>query len=232
MAGIAALKAHLNKSSCKEKLSTLGDVEAFLRRGYPTLSVESANIDEKEWLIVRCVKYVELIGSNNNTVGPVKPARIVFSSNGTYSFEVLFKNIHSDSWISSEPPHAQLTSLLDTLLAHSRYCLCPGIRSYDSEFADTIHFKSKNLRVWSHPVVRHDSSLCLLWHRPHNSHARSNLSLFNLCRNCKSLQHDLVAIKKRIAATLPEDGTIKLTQSSSTGVEGQTNKLENYTKQY
>ena len=202
MDGIAALKAHLSKSTCKEKLSNLEDVGIFLRRCYPALNIESAKLGEKDWLIVWCAKYVELVSEGNN-MGPIKPARVVFNSSGSYSFEVIFRSILTGSWIASEPPHTQITNILDTLLIHSRYCLCPGIHSYNTEFGQIINFKSKNLRIWCHPMMRHDSNQCLLWHRPNNSHLRTNPTLLNLCPSCKSLYHDLLQIKKRaLAASL------------------------------
>ena len=42
MAGISLLKAHLAKSSFIDPLTTLGDVEAYLKRCYPSLAIESA----------------------------------------------------------------------------------------------------------------------------------------------------------------------------------------------
>ena len=143
MAGIALLKAHLAKSSYDEPLKTLKDVEAFLRRCYPTLEIEEVQLGTYEvnrWMIVCCVKYSEVVGAN---IGPVKPVRMVFSVDGTYLLEALLKSIGSGSWLASEPPHSRINSLLDTLLARSGYTLCPGIRSYEEEFAETIRFQSR-----------------------------------------------------------------------------------------
>ena len=41
MAGISLLKAHLAKSSFTDPLTILGDVEAYLKRCYPSLAIES-----------------------------------------------------------------------------------------------------------------------------------------------------------------------------------------------
>ena len=159
-----------------------------------------------------CMKYSEVVGAN---IGPVKPARMFFSVDGTYSLEVLLNSIGSGSWLASEPPHSRITSLLDTLLAHSGYTLCPGICFYEEEFAETIRFQSKNLRIWCHPAVRHDSNQCLLWHKPNNFQLQSTSPLFDLCVSCKTLYHDLSAIKKRAAAASPGHKE-KWTESSST----------------
>ena len=55
MAGIASLKVHLANSSYNEPLKTLKDVEAFLRRCYPTLEIEEVQLgtyEVKRWMIV------------------------------------------------------------------------------------------------------------------------------------------------------------------------------------
>ena len=66
----------------------------------------------------------------------------------------------------SFPDHQLSFSLVSFPDQRSGYTLCPGIRSYEEEFAETIRFQSKNLRIWCHPAVRHDSNQCLLWHKP------------------------------------------------------------------
>jgi len=68
--------------------------------------------------------------------------------------------------LASFPDHQLSFSLVSFPDQRSGYTLCPGIRSYEEEFAETIRFQSKNLRIWCHPAVRHDSNQCLLWHKP------------------------------------------------------------------
>ena len=112
------------------------------------------------------------------SIGPVKPARMVFSDDGNFSFKVLLK--YSEVFI-----------------------LCPGIREYEKEFGECVRFQSKNLRVWTLPHQRHDSSQCLLWHKPSNVQLGADSPLFDLCTNCKMLYHDLQAIKKCALASSP-----------------------------
>ena len=59
------------------------------------------------------------------------------------------------------------------------------------------------MRVWTLPHQRHDSSQCLLWHKPINVQLSADSPLFDLCSNCKTLYHDLQAIKKRALASSP-----------------------------
>ena len=71
---------------------------------------------------------------------------------GDYSFEVLRKRMQTGSWKASEAPHREISGILDTLLASSGYVLCPGIRDYDSQYGESIRFKSKNLRIWTESI--------------------------------------------------------------------------------
>ena len=174
-------------------------------RCYPGLKVGEVELSrneggEKRWIIICSAKYVEVEGSS---IGPVKPARMVFSDDGNFSFEVLLKCITSGTWLSSKPPHTEITMQLDTLLANSKFILCPGIREYEKEFGECVRFQSKNLRVWTLPHQRHDSCQCLLWHKPSNVQLGADSPLFDLCINCKTLYHDLQAIKKRALASSP-----------------------------
>ena len=163
--GIAALKAVLAKQTYAERLSTLSDVKTFVQVCYPSLEIEQVEINDEEgeskWVIVCSTKYSRLQGS------PVKP-RVLFSSNGKYTLEVLLYKVRSGVWTDSEPPHDAIKSVLDTLLSNSGYVICPGIRDYDNEFGQTIRFQSNNLRVSTNPISRHDSTNCCHWHKPTN----------------------------------------------------------------
>ncbi len=196
--GIVALKALLAKQGYSEKLSTLSDVKKFVEACYPSLEVE---INDEEgasrWVIVCSTRYSRLQGS------PVKP-RVLFRSDGSYSLEILLNKVQGGLWTDSKPPHANIKSTLDTLLTHSGYVICPGIRSYDSEFEQTVRFKTKNLRVSTNPISRHDSTNCSIWHKPSNLRLSPSSPLFNLCLPCKTLHSDLTAIKNRTLGASPD----------------------------
>ena len=199
-----ALKAHLAKSAFTERFLVLADTKNFVLRCYPSLQVEDVEISgedgEKRWVIVCSRKYSRVEGAG---IGPVKPARMVFSYDGNFSFEVLLKCVRSGSWLFSEPPHTEITTQLDTLLPSSKFILCPGIRDYEKEFGESVRFQSKNLRVWTIPHQRHDSNQCLLWHKPSNVQLSADSPLHNCCTNCKALYHNLQAIKKRALSSSP-----------------------------
>ena len=208
---VAALKAHLAKSAYCEQLANLDNVKKFVRMCYPILEAEDVEISEDRWVIVWSAKYSR-IGGNT---GPLKPARMIFDSEGEYSFEVLLKKIQTGSWRASEPPHKVISGILDTLLPSSGYVLCPGIRDYESQYGEFIRFKSKNMRIWMEPIQRHDSTECSLWHKPGNTRSASNSLLSDVCANCKRLVHDLNAIKTRVLAASPGHKEIWVEPSSN-----------------
>ena len=152
------LLAHLAKSHYTKPLSSLDDVKDFVERCYPSLETEMVNVGgeagngSERWVVVLSSKYVTLLRS------PIRPARMVFHEDGRYTVEVLLAVVRSGSWKESLPPHRDICSGLDTFLAHSGYVICPGIVMYESEFESLIRFQSKNLRIWTHPLARHDLS--------------------------------------------------------------------------
>ena len=80
--------SHLAKSSFIDPLTTLGDVKAYLKRCYSSLAIEDVRLSQgitKHWVIVSCSNYIEVTGAK---FGPIKPAGVVFSEDGTYSLEV------------------------------------------------------------------------------------------------------------------------------------------------
>jgi len=122
---------------------------------------------------------------------------------GTSSFEVLLKCVRSGSWLFSEPPHTEITRQLDTLtlLPISKFILCPGIRDYEKEFGESVHFQSNNLRVWTIPHHLHDSNQCLLWDKP------SNVQLSVLTPHCMiaapTARHSTTAYKPSRSVPFP-----------------------------
>ena len=88
---------------------------------------------------------------------------------------------------------------LDTLLANSKFILCPGIPEYE----ECVCFQTKNLREWTLPHQCRNSSQCFQWHKPSNVQLSADPPLFDLCTNCKTLYRYLQAIKKHEVASSP-----------------------------
>lgn len=198
-AALIALKAYLHRSLYKEPLDTLEDVAKFLSACYPTLDVQPVSIEStgtiKSWVLVSTSQYVV-----DNDIGPNKPTLLTFHSEGHYTFSVLRQVMINGNWQSARAPYEEVTNLLDTLLSNSGYLLCPGIIRYDETYGAAIRFVSKNLRIWGHPMRRHDAKTCRLWHKPNNTLLDASSPIYNACASCKSLYHELNAIKRRAEA--------------------------------
>ena len=52
-------------------------------------------------------------------VGPVKPPRLVFVLDGTYTFQVMLKMVKTGDWKFSDKP-TELVGILDSLLSQKR----------------------------------------------------------------------------------------------------------------
>ena len=195
----SALTAHLAKVTFSGGVSSQEDLEKFLDNCYPSLEWSRMEKSDQEssmkWTVVCCAKVMHEGG-----VGPIRPARIVFAEDGSYSFEVLLKRVKVGSWKSLEGPPVEL---LDTMLANSGYVLCPGIRSYAASFEEHVRFRTKNLRVWQDPFHRHDCNTCFLWHKPSNVRLASSSPLFDCCAGCKDLYHNLTSLKRRSESSSP-----------------------------
>ena len=149
-AALLALCAHLAKCDYQHKLECSGDIIKFLQECYPSLPIEVVSETENkqsclssgQWIIVTSTRFVHLF---NSSIGPVRPARIVFKPNGKHTFEVFMSVTSSGSWSDSQLPHKEICSMLNTLLENSGYVLCPGIKTYESTFSEYIRFNPKKL---------------------------------------------------------------------------------------
>ena len=74
------------------------------------------------------------------------------------------------------------------------------VRTGISEYLSEIHLKTKHLHEWGQPFNRLDSDSCKLWHIPNNTQLTSS-PLYNVCRPCKQLHHDIQQLAKRATDT-------------------------------
>jgi len=88
---------------------------------------------------------------------------------------------------------AKFLSYLRSLLPDPGYVICPGISNYPFN----LRFKSKHLHEWGEPLNRLDSDTCELWHVPNNSRQLPSSELYNVCKSCKQLSHDIQQLVKR-----------------------------------
>ena len=204
------LRAHLTKKSYAERICSMEDIQKFMTTCYPTLNIDMYSADQvvdagnqsetSQWAVVQSADKSVLV---DGCYGPVKPVKLVFSSDGLYSFQALLTTIKTGNWRLTSGHPTELNQLLDTMLPASGYVPCPGLRNYQAEFGEFVRFHTKNLREWSLPFSRYDSNTCLLWHLPNNVKQSMSSPLFNCCPNCKSLFHELNALKKRAESSSP-----------------------------
>ena len=83
---------------------------------------------------------------------------------------------------------------LEQLLTTSGFVICPGLKEYPKQ----LGFKTKHLVEWGPPFCRISSDNCTMWHLPHNL---AESSLFQCCKACKQLQHDIKQLVQRADET-------------------------------
>jgi len=75
------------KSAYCEEIATLDNVKKFLGTCYLSLEAEDIKTSKDCWLITCSTKYYQVDGNT----GPIKPAWMIFDSEGKHSFEVPLK---------------------------------------------------------------------------------------------------------------------------------------------
>lgn len=112
--------------------------------------------------------------------------------------------------------HGQYTSpedvlvYLEQLLPSSGFIICPGL----NEYPEQVRFKTKHLVEWGPPFSRIFSDGCNLWHIPNNSKQSPESNVFNCCKACKQLNHDIQQLVRRADATTDLQKQARLLPSS------------------
>ena len=160
------------------------------------------------WLMVHSSKRVL-----ETVAGPVHTPHLNICCDGTkvvYNMQVLYHTV------SSGPIDADILSfLLSQLVPSSEYAVCPGIGAYPPE----VRFKTKHLRDWGQPFFRLDADTCPLWHIPSNACQLPTSSLYNACKHCKTLQHDIQVLARRVSSTADETKALRTAVSSNYGMK-------------
>ena len=114
---------------------------------------------------------------------------------------------HLCQWYRTYTSFSDVAEYLKIL---SGYIVCPGIREYSSE----IGLKMKHLKEWGMPFYLKFSSECSLSHVPNNIHLDPESVVYNCCKPCKQLWHDVHQLQRRAISTT-EHRRIERTCSSS-----------------
>ena len=159
------------------------------------------------WLRIECEDRISEV-----TSGPFFNPFITLCCDGksiTFKFCVYFQPVFSGTVDTG-----CFLSLLKQL-PDSGYEICPGITSYPPD----VRFKTKHLHDWGEPFNRLDSDTCELWLIPNNSRQLPTNVLYNACKACKQLHHDIQQLVKRSATTSDAQKQARTLPSSNYGLK-------------
>ena len=167
--------------------STLEDIAATLSRNYPHLTINSVPKTRTEWIVVHRPDMIIFSPDHPPTYDP-HMTLTMDSDKVLYDFRALSQSIDKGlfNWAITEQH-------LNTLLPHTSYTLCPGIKGYPS----SVHFNSTHHVHMSLPYERHQSDTCKLWHIPKNRQAQPESKLYDVCDSCKVFHNRLEMLRKR-----------------------------------
>lgn len=178
----------------------LSAIKQYVTQIFPQLPVTNITSNNTvQHLIITCEDHVNFPG-----IGPVHPARMVLSADGSYSFQCLFMPIDKGSLFD----RAAVTANISKLASSSGHVLCPGVINYE-ELSQALQIANLNIsnlvRLWGFPFSRIDSVNCSLWHLPHPlPNDKIESSFQNVCYYCKSTFLGLLCLTKGVRG---HDGT-------------------------
>lgn len=172
----------------------LSAIKQYVTQIFPQLPLTNITSNNTvQNLIITCEDHVNFPG-----IGPVHPARMILSIDGSYSFQCLFMPIDKGSLFD----RAAVTANISKLVSSSGHVLCPGVINYE-ELSQALQIANLNIsnlvRLWGFPFSRIDSVNCSLWHLPHplpNDKVESSFQ--NVCYYCKSTFLGLLCLTKGV----------------------------------
>ena len=114
----------------------------------------------------------------------VSPILIHVSANGDYVVKVLFRDV-----LKGTLKHDRDLVYLFRVITEN--VICPGLNLVASKERSTLK------RSWGFPFDRMDSKNCCMLHKPQNRKQMPGSDLYNVCRSCKKLHHELKAMSKK-----------------------------------
>lgn len=198
----------------------LSAIKQYVTQIFPQLTltnITSNNVVQQ--LIITCEDHVNFPG-----IGPVHPARMVLSVDGTYSFQCLFMPIDKGSLFD----RAAVTANISKLASSSGHVLCPGVINYE-ELSQALQIANLNIsnlvRLWGFPFSRIDSVNCSLWHLPHPlPNDKVEASFQNVCYYCKSTFLGLLCLTKGVRGHEGTTGEVEDTHATSDNINKHTHK--------
>ena len=201
----------------------LSAIKQYVSQIFPQLpltNITSNNVVQQ--LIITCEEHVNFPG-----IGPVHPARMILSVDGTYSFQCLFMIIDKGSLFD----RAAVTANISKLVSSSGHVLCPGVINYE-ELSQALQIANLNIsnlvRLWGFPFSRIDSVNCSLWHLPHPlPNDKMESSFQNVCYYCKSTFLGLLCLTKGVRGHEGTANEVEDTHTTSDNTSKHTHKHSN-----
>ena len=136
--------------------------------------------------------------------GPLHPYRLLVSSFQVYQLQVMWPIVRTaQRGVLKGVDDPQLDRVLEQMLPASGYVICRGITDFKSLYGEHILSQPKGLCTVSvgNQQIHCESKKCLLWHK---CSSKSNVleRRYNMCSECKRLDHTLkLALKKNAAVS-------------------------------
>ena len=158
-------------------------VEVFVALEAPEMQVSYWDYSDGKHC---CVSEKDLSRFDESLISTIRvsPILIHVSANRDYVVKVLFHDV-----LKGTLKHDR--DLVDLFRVSTENVICPGL----SMVAEKEHSKLK--RSWGFPFDRMDSKNCSMLHKPQNRKQMPGSDLYNVCRRCKRLHHELKAMSKK-----------------------------------
>ena len=132
-----------------------------------------------------CVSEKDLSRFDKSLISTIRvpPILIHVSANGDYVVKVLFRDV-----LKGTLKHDR--DLVNLFRVSTENVICPGLSMAAKE-----HSTLK--RSWGFPFDRIDTKNCCMLHKPQNRKQMPGSDLYNVCRSCKKLHHELKALSKK-----------------------------------
>jgi len=186
----------------------LEEIYLTITREHSRLICYRQTSDLDKWLTIECSSHITKIDS-----GPFFNPRITICCDGdsaTYKLTAFFRTIPN-----GPVDTVGVSSYVKQLLPESGYVICPGIVNYPSE----VRFKNKHLHEWGEPFNRLDLDNCEIWHIPNNNKQLASSPLYNACKPCKQLHHDIQQLARRATNNSDAKKQARTSVSSNFGLK-------------
>ena len=137
---------------------------------------------------------------------------VALDGSGIYMLDAFHSVVAAEGVVASTL--AELGHLMDMMVPSSAYKFCPGLFNYN-DIQAAVRFDSRNVRTWSFPVTRTDSTKCKILHElSKNATMEERAAAMVQCRECKLLQRQCTVLKANAEQRKGEEKQLRTASSS------------------